>query len=315
MPETSETPLPRSVAIVGAGAVGTALARRLTACEIPVTAVLSRDGSDARALADRIGAAVGTSTWTALPEHVRTVLICVPDEAIPVVGEALSEVDHPWDETIVAHTSGARSAKALAPLRALGAAAASLHPLQTFTSDTSPEAFEDIVVGIEGDEAAVSVGQSLARAIGARPMRLTARDKVLYHCAATLASNGLVALMGAVQEVLNAIDDYDTEEKAANPMAPLIKETWANLQATSPEGALTGPVARNDRETVDAHIQALADEHSHLISLYAALSSEMARIAERGGQLESTSVSEILDALNEARLNSASGTDSMRPLH
>lgn len=315
MSEKPEASLPTPAAIVGAGAVGTALARRLTTSGVPVTAILSRDDSGARALADRVGAAVGTNTWSELPKNVRTVLICVPDEAISSVSTALSEVDHPWDETIVAHTSGAHTADALAPLRDLGAATASLHPLQTFTPDTTPEAFEDIVVAIEGDDVAVSAGQSLARTIGARPMRLSARDKVLYHCAATLASNGFVALMGAVQELLNAIDGAESGKDAANPMAPLINETWANLQATSPESALTGPVARNDRETVDAHLDALANEHPHLVSLYAALSCEMARIAERGGQLESGSASKILDALDGARLNSANGEDSMRPLH
>lgn len=315
MSKNAENAPPRPAAIVGAGAVGTVLANRLVDRGIRVSAVLSRTGSEARDLANRVGADVGTDTWTSLPKTVRLVLICVPDENIPTVADALSRVDHPWDKTIVAHTSGARTAEALTPLQQLGAAAASLHPLQTFTPKTSPEVFENTVIGIEGDEAAVAAGTSLARTIGARPLPLSARDKVLYHCAATLASNGFVALMGAVQELLTAVDVHDSGIDAANLMAPLITETWSNLQATSPEDALTGPVARDDRETVTAHMNALADEYPHLVSLYASLSGQMARIAERGGKLNSDSASDLHDALTLACLNSARGDDSTRPLH
>lgn len=315
MSKNSEAASAGPIAIVGAGAVGTALARRLETSGIRVSAVLSRTASSARALADRIGAEVGTDAWTALPKHVRLVLICVPDDEIPSVATALAKIHHPWKDTIVTHTSGVRTADALSALKEVGTATASLHPLQTFTSDTSPEAFTDIVMAIEGDEAAVSPVESLARRIGARPMLLSSRDKVRYHCAASLASNGFVALMGAVQELLSTIDADHSGNEAGNAMAPLINETWSNLQASSPEDALTGPVARNDRETVAAHLEALADEAPHLLSVYAALSSEMARIAERGGQLDHDSASELLDILQTACLNSTNGADSTRPLH
>jgi predicted short-subunit dehydrogenase-like oxidoreductase (DUF2520 family) len=289
------------MAIVGAGAVGTTLARGLRLCGYPVEAVLSRSADDAQALGDRVGAAVTRSDWEALPSTVRLVWICVPDDVIASVAEALSGLDHPWGETVVAHTSGAETAAALAPLGRQGAATMSFHPMQTFTPDTPPKAFEDIVVGLEGDERAVGVGETLARALGARPVRLTAGEKVRYHCAAALASNGLVALMGAVEEVFGT--SQETLEGASSSVdfvRPLVEQTWGNLEEGSPEGALTGPVQRGDEETLRAHLDALMAETPHLVPLYAALSTEMVRIAVRSGDLSSTGAEELLEVLRGA---------------
>lgn len=287
--------------IVGAGAVGSTLARALQASGYHVEAVLSRTGDDAEGLADRVGASVASSSWEALPAAVRLVWICVPDDAISSVAEVLSGLDHPWGETIAAHTSGANTAAALAPLARQGAATMSFHPLQTFTTGTSPDAFEDIVVGLEGDERALAAGETLARALGARPVRLSPEEKVRYHCAAALASNGLVALMAVVEEVFGGT--LETLEGASSPIdfvGPLVEQTCANLGEGSPEGALTGPVQRGDEDTLRAHLDALRAETPHLVSLYAALSTEMVRIAVRSGDLSATEAEDVLAVLRDA---------------
>lgn len=295
------------VAVVGAGAVGTALARRLASSGYDVRAVLSRTLSAARALGDRVGASVASDEWAALPEEVRLVMICVPDDAIPSVAEALSRGAHPWDRTVVGHTSGARPAAALRPLARAGAKTLSFHPLQTFSEHTPPGAFGGISVGIEGDDEAVSAGVALARALGARPVVLTARRKALYHCAAVLASNGLVALMAGVREVLAAAEVEASGDASIDLMAPLVKQTWANLEASGPEGALTGPVARGDETSVNAHLEALREHVPHLVPLYASLSTEMTRVAVRGGQLDGESAEALLHLLQNALQASSDG--------
>ncbi len=298
------------VAVVGAGALGTALARRLALRGYPVRAILSRTPASARALADTVGASVASDEWTALPDPVRLVLLCVPDDQIPPVAEALAGVDHPWARTVVAHTSGARTAEALAPLAREGAPTLSFHPLQTFTLDTPPDAFADIVVGVEGSDAAVSAGTALARALGARPVVLTRRNKALYHCAAALASNGLVALMAVVEEIFSAATLDDQEESAANLVGPLVQQTLENLESASPEQALTGPVARGDAATVEAHLKALQEEAPHLVPLYAALSTEMTRTAVRGGQLDGDTAEAMLHLLQNTVQDSSDGAGS-----
>jgi predicted short-subunit dehydrogenase-like oxidoreductase (DUF2520 family) len=288
------------VAIIGAGALGTTLARALVESGHRVEAVLSRRAASAQALAERVGASVADSSWDALPASVRLVCICVPDAAIASVAEALAEVDHPWARTIAAHTSGAETAAVLAPLREKGAATMSFHPLQTFADETPPEAFEGIAVGLEGDDRAVAVGEALARTLGARPVRLTANNKAQYHCAAALASNGLVALMGVVGELLDVSGPNAEASSPLDLVGPLIEQTLENLRRGTPEGALTGPVARGDEETIQAHLDALAADEPHLVPLYAALSTEMVRVAMRGGHLNAGQAEALLRTLREA---------------
>lgn len=303
------------VAVVGAGAVGTALARRLSARGAPVQAILSRDATAARVLADRVDAPVAADEASALPEDVRLVMLCVPDDALHTAADALATASHPWPSTIVGHTSGARTADALAPLAREGAATLSFHPLQTFAPETPPTAFEDVVIGIEGDADAVSAGVALARGLGARPIRLTARSKALYHCAAALASNGLVALMAVVEEVLAAADIEDEDHSAADLMGPLVEQTWDNLASGSPEDVLTGPIARGDDTTVDAHLDALQDDAPHLVPLYTALSTEMARTAVRGGQLDADAADTLLLILRKALQSPPDDKDPIGSLH
>ncbi len=302
------------VAVVGAGAVGTALAHRLADCGYPVRAVLSRSTASARALAEQVGAAVGTNEAAALPAEVQLVLICVPDDAIEAAAGRLAAVDHPWAHTVVGHTSGARTTEALAPLVEHGAAPLSFHPLQTFPPGASAEAFENIAITVEGDPDAVLAGTVLARTLGARPVVLSAREKARVHCAAAVASNGLVALMAVVEEVLPEMD-LEGDDRSADLLAPLVERTVKNLQEAPPERVLTGPVARGDGDTLDAHLTALAEETPHLLSLYAALSTEMVRVAVRGGQLDGEGAEELLHRLQKALPESGDDTDPLDLSH
>jgi predicted short-subunit dehydrogenase-like oxidoreductase (DUF2520 family) len=241
---------------------------------------------------------------------VRLVLVCVPDDAIANVAETLATFDHPWGDTIVAHTAGAKTAAVLGPLAEQGSATMSFHPMQTFPPDTSPEAFEGVVVGLEGDDRAVTAGETLTHALGARPVRLTPEEKARYHCAAALASNGLVALMAVVEEVFGS-DRMDEQEAAADLVGPLVKQTWTHLEEGPPEGGLTGPVVRGDEKTVQMHLEALRTTTPHLVPLYVGLSTEMVRVAVRGGHLSSAEAEALLTTLRDAA--DAAGDDEPPP--
>jgi predicted short-subunit dehydrogenase-like oxidoreductase (DUF2520 family) len=288
----TDRPFPHApVAIVGAGAVGSALGQRLTDCDVPVCAVINRRRAQAEALAERLGADIAGTDPGQIPDAARTVFLCVPDDAIEPTARRLAEAGRDWAGTLVAHTSGAHTSSLLSPLAEAGGLPLSFHPMQTFTPETPARAFEGIVIGIEGDPAAVEPAERLARRLGARPIVLSAEAKTRYHCAAALASNGLVALMGAVQTVLASAgiegDDADALLK------PLIAETWKNLQDASPEEALTGPAARNDRGTIASHLNVLAEDTPDLVPLYAELTAEMTRIAERSGRLDAKDAEQL----------------------
>ncbi len=298
MSEVTFSPSQTEVALVGAGAVGRALAGRLAQQGYPVRAVLSRRREAAAALAEEVGASVGSDDVADLPFGLRLVVLCVPDDAIAPVARMLAGLPRDWTSVVVAHTSGARTTDALAPLAAVGATPLSFHPMQTFTAASAPSVFEGIYVGLEGPPEAVAFGRRLAERLGAHPVAVPAAAKTRYHLAAALASNGLVALMGLVAEVL-ASAGVDPEE-AGVLVGPLVESTWANIKRTSPDAALTGPAARGDAGTIAAHAKALAAHLPHLLPAYAALTNEAVRLAVRSGRLGVDQAEAVLDVLYEA---------------
>ena len=267
-------------AIIGAGAVGQALAHALARQGIPVVAIISRTASRAEGLAHAVNARQFGSDSAALPPSVERVLICVPDDAIATVACVLV----PWikecgHDIIVAHTSGAHAAQVMHPVQEAGAQILSMHPLQTFTRSTSPTAFEGIQLTLEGDSKACAYGEALARCIGARPARIATEAKPLYHLTAVLASNGLVALLAVARHIWQEAGlDPDTVFRA---LQPLVETTWQNVQDHGTE-ALTGPAARGDAATIKTHLEALSQtEQSQLhFDVYKALTTVMVRLQQ-----------------------------------
>ena len=178
------------------------------------------------------------------------VLLCVPDRAIAEVAAATPP--GPW----LAHVSGATPLAALAPHeRRFG-----LHPLQTFTRGRGPEQLDGAFAAVTAEnEEAREVGAWLARTLGLEPFPLADDKRAAYHAGAAIASNYLVTLRRAAGSLLEAA--------GAPPEAldPLMRRTIEN------GFELTGPIARGDWATVDAHVAAIRAERPELEPLYVTL--------------------------------------------
>ena len=309
--------------IIGAGAVGCALAHALAGRGRAVGTVISRNLGDARRLAEEVGAEAygdsldlladgrpapqedARSVDSLLPGETAQVIFCsVPDDEIAPLAKDLAEKSIDWDGRLIAHTSGARTSEELQPLLERGAETISFHPMQAFPSadsgnpgngGTNAYLFKDIYIAVEGTPAGVEVGMALARDLGARPVRLATEAKVRYHLAASIASNFMVTVMDAAQEVLSS--SGMEEDQAAEMLRPLINQTWRNLEEMAPTDALTGPIQRGDAGTVRRHLAALEAHHPHLLPLYRALGDATVRLARRGG-LSEKRAKEVLFTLN-----------------
>jgi predicted short-subunit dehydrogenase-like oxidoreductase (DUF2520 family) len=202
----------------------------------------------------RVGSAVSARLRergvTLREEGAGLVLLCVPDRAIPEVAATVEP--GPW----VAHVSGATALAALDPhVRRFG-----LHPLQTFTRARGPEQLDGAwaAVTAETDEAR-ALAHELAAVLGLHPFDLADEHRVLYHAGASIASNFLVTLRRAAGQLLDAA--------GAPPEAldPLMLRTIEN------HFELTGPIARGDWDTVDAHLRAIRADAPQLEPLYCVL--------------------------------------------
>ena len=287
------TPRP-AVALVGAGAMARALGLRLVLAGYPVRAVVSRTGARARALADLLGAPLAGDRLADLPA-VPLVVLAVPDDQIAVVAGALSRLERAWGGAVVLHTSGAVPSSALEPLRARGARTLSFHPVQSLPPDADASRLDGVTVGVEGEPPGVGAGIELTAGLGLRYLVVSAQAKPRYHLAATMASNLTVALMSMAQEVLASIGVDRAQATAL--LEPLVRGTLDTLAQTSPQEALTGPVARGDLGTLQAHGLALRKDLPHLVPAYAALSVEAVRLAVQAGTLAPDRAEDVLALL------------------
>lgn len=175
------------------------------------------------------------------------VLLCVPDTAIPDASRNLAP-GRAW----VGHVSGATPLTALDPHERRF----SLHPLQTFDRSGSPAQFDGAWAAISGEtEDALAVARDLAELLGLRPFELADEDRTLYHAGAVFASNYLVTLQRAAVRL----------GVPAAGIAPLMTRTIEN------GFQLTGPIARGDWATVEAHRDAIRAKRPELASLYETL--------------------------------------------
>ena len=208
----------------------------------------------------RVGSAVaGRLSEKGLLARQRTadlVLLCVPDAAIAEAAGAIPV--GPW----VAHVSGATPLAALVP----HATRFGMHPLQTFTRARGPEQLDGAWAAITGEtDDARARARWLAGELGLRPFDLSDDRRVLYHAGAAIASNFLVTLHRSAARAL--------ELAGAPPEAllPLMRRTIDN------GFELTGPIARGDWTTVEAHLEAIRRFAPDLEPMYRALAEATAR--------------------------------------
>jgi len=183
------------------------------------------------------------------------VLLCVPDTAIADVARSVTP-GPAW----IGHVSGATPLAALEPHERRF----SLHPLQTFDRSGDPSQFDGAWAAVTGEtEEALAVARELAEILGLRPFEIADEDRTLYHAGAVFASNYLVTLERAAVRL----------GVPAEALVPLMRRTIEN------GFDLTGPIARGDWATVEAHKQAIREAQPELEHLYETLAGATVTLA------------------------------------
>ena len=245
--------MPRSVGVVGDGRMGRALAAALAAAGVAVHGPAGREQVPAG----------------------EAIVLCVPDAEIPAAAAAVAGA-----APLVGHTSGATPLSALA---GSGGEAFGLHPLQSFPA--APEAdplsaFAGAGCAVGGTSArAAAVAGALARRLGMEPFALADESRAAYHAAASTASNFLVTLEDAAEQLAGHAGLPPAT--ARRVLEPLVRTTVANWAALGPEAALTGPVARGDEATVLGQRRAVAAADPDLLDLFDALVARTRVLAAR----------------------------------
>jgi predicted short-subunit dehydrogenase-like oxidoreductase (DUF2520 family) len=229
------------VAIVGDGRLGTAFARALI-----VDGTLSVAGPFGRG---------------AEPPSCDVVLLCVPDGEIADVAAAIAP------GALVGHCSGATGLEPLHPHEAF-----SLHPLMTVTEAGAD--FSGATAAIDATSPrAFAAAEELARALQMRTIRVEAEDRPAYHTAASMASNFLVTLEAAAEQI-GAGAGLEREM-----LVPLVRATVDNWATLGGRRALTGPIARGDEITVTRQRNTVIERAPELLPLFDALTTATRMLA------------------------------------
>jgi predicted short-subunit dehydrogenase-like oxidoreductase (DUF2520 family) len=186
----------------------------------------------------------------------------------------------------------------LAGVRAAGGWQGSLHPLQAFADvETALATLPNSFFFLEGDDEAVDVLRSLVISLEGRPVRIDSASKVLYHAAATAASNYLVTLLDYATGLM--VKAGVPPDVALPALLPLVQGTVRNLDAVGLPDALTGPIARGDVGTVRAHLDALRRAPGDLVRVYVALARKTVEVALRKGRIEKEAADQILRLMSD----------------
>jgi predicted short-subunit dehydrogenase-like oxidoreductase (DUF2520 family) len=235
-------------------------------------------------------------------ERAELIILAVPDDALPSLVEGLAATGAWQAGQLLAHTSGRYGVDVLAPARAAGVIPLALHPAMTFTGMSLDLArLRDCTFGVTADAAMLPIAQALVVEMGAEPVVIAEADRPLYHCALAHASNHLVTLIAQSSQLLRDIGVEATDRL----LGPLLRAALENALATG-EGALTGPVARGDVGTVEAHSAALAEyEADHQVTdiraAYSAMAQATASRALTRGVLKAGQAEAVLRALKFER--------------
>jgi predicted short-subunit dehydrogenase-like oxidoreductase (DUF2520 family) len=191
---------------------------------------------------------------------VDLLVLAVPDQVIAHCAMSIEPGD-----AVVSHLSGATLLSALSP----HARVASLHPLVSIPDPIEgARRIRGAWMAVAGDP----LINEVAGLLDGRTFQVDDAHRALYHATAAIAANHLVALMGQVERLAALIG------VPSRPFLDLAVGALANTVDSGAAAALTGPVTRNDWETVRRHLAALpATEHA----LYLALMGEVAATAGR----------------------------------
>lgn len=199
------------------------------------------------------------------------VLLCVPDAEIRAAAAAAVGA-----APLIGHTSGATPLAALAPA---GSEQFGLHPLQTFAGDEGPRHFLGVGCAVAGSSpAALDAAHELALTMGMLPFVLADEDRAAYHASASMASNFLVTLEHAAEQMATGAGLAPVQARTL--LAPLVRSTVENWAQLGPEQALTGPVARGDHGTVAHQRTAVAETAPALLPLFDAMVERTTSLAE-----------------------------------
>jgi predicted short-subunit dehydrogenase-like oxidoreductase (DUF2520 family) len=171
-------------------------------------------------------------------------IISVSDDAIEDVSSQL-----PFEGRLVVHTSGSAALSQLDNRNRKGV----FYPLQTFSKNKEVD-FTQIPICLESEiEDDYAILEKLARSISPLTYSISSQQRQALHVAAVFVNN----FTNHLYAIGNTI--CDANGISFDILKLLIQETADKIKTLSPLEAQTGPAKRNDRTTIQRHLDFIND--------------------------------------------------------
>jgi predicted short-subunit dehydrogenase-like oxidoreductase (DUF2520 family) len=285
------------ITLIGTGKLGTSLGFALSLKGSRIVALSDRNLSSAKESRQIIGEGKVFKENASAARLGDWIILTVPDDEIEKVAGELADSDIEWKGKYVFHCSGLHSTESLISLKKKGARVASLHPVRSFArKKTAPDAFEDIFFGLEGKAEALKAAKEIVLQLGGRYFILRPEDKPLYHTACSMASNFLVTILDTAVYLLQQAGL--TKSVASQILFPLVQGTLQNVKKFNAGSALTGPIVRGDKVSVQKQLKAL-EKFPEVLKLYKKLASQTLCFARREKNLSEADFKTLKALLEE----------------
>jgi predicted short-subunit dehydrogenase-like oxidoreductase (DUF2520 family) len=281
----------RTIAIIGAGTVGTAVGATLQSRGYKIAAVAAKS----QASLDRAASYLDAHATNDIAEAAGLgdlIFITTSDDSIKDACDDIGARGGFSVDDIVFHMSGALPLSALAAAERYGAKTGCIHPMQTFaTVDSAIERLPGSVFGVTADDEALTTADEIIDALGSEKVMVKDEDKAIYHAAACVVSNYLVSLVHLGEGLYGEIGIE--KEMARKAFLPLLKGTVVNIANYGPAEALTGPIARGDIGTIARHLEALQRTAPWALPAYREMGLYTVRVAVEKGTVDENTAIEL----------------------
>lgn len=203
-------------------------------------------------------------------------IICVstPDDEILNIWSELREYN--ISKRVICHFSGTLSSDVFTHIEQFGAYGYSIHPLFAICDKyNSYKSLKNAFITLEGDSRYINNIKSAFNSLGNDVKIINKKDKTLYHAASVISSNFVLALINISKSYLKTYGFK--EEEALKALNPLIINNIKNIMENGIIDSLTGPIERNDVETIIRHYEKLNETDKEIYKL---LSKELLNIAK-----------------------------------
>jgi predicted short-subunit dehydrogenase-like oxidoreductase (DUF2520 family) len=229
------------VVIIGSGNTATILGRKIKAASHDILQVTGRNAAAVQALASALGCN-GNADVANIDHSADIYIVALADKALPQLHEWLQ-----LDKKLVVHTAAAISRDVLQKVsKNYGV----LYPLQTLRKE-QPD-LPEIPFLVDGNSADdLALVQDFAASLSNKVLVAGDELRLRMHVAAVFAGNFANHLY------VLAEDFCKKEQLNFSLLLPLISETANRLRDLSPRQSQTGPAVRNDRVTLEKHLEVL----------------------------------------------------------